>query len=59
MTIDEVLTYFGHKQANVARALGVCRNSICLWYKQKHIPYARQCQLELLTQGKLKANKND
>ncbi len=57
MTIDEVLTYFEHKQVNIARALGVHKQTVNVWWKEKRIPYDKQCVLEVYTKGELKANK--
>lgn len=57
MTIDEVLTYFEHKQSKVADALNLPRQSVHLWWKQKKIPYDKQCVLEVYTKGTLKADK--
>lgn len=58
MTIDEVLTYFGHKQVNVAKALGLHRQIVYKWWKSKRIPYEKQCVIEVFTHGALKANKD-
>ena len=57
MTIDDVLTYYGHNQANVARALNICTMTICRWCQKKYIPYERQCQIEVTTRGELKASR--
>jgi hypothetical protein len=59
MNIKDVLIYFNFRQTNVARALGVSRGCISHWYKIGRIPYGKQCELELITDGKLKANKED
>lgn len=56
MTIDELLDYFGNRQVNIARAMGVTKATINKWYKNKQIPEIRQYQIELLTKGKLKAD---
>lgn len=59
MTIDEALTHFDHKQANIARALSVSTMTVCLWKKRKKIPFRWQCQLQVITDGALKANLKD
>jgi DNA invertase Pin-like site-specific DNA recombinase len=59
MTINEVLTYFEHRQSKVARALNVHKQTVWLWCKAKKIPYDKQCILEVMTKGELKANKDD
>lgn len=57
MTIDEVLTYYEHKQSNVADSLGIERALVHRWWKKKYVPYDKQCVLEIHTKGKLKASK--
>lgn len=59
MLIDDVLQYYQHKQINIARALKVQPNTVSRWVKQNRIPFLSQCQLELLTNGKLKANRHE
>ena len=59
MTIDEALTHFDHKQTHIARALGVTPMTICLWKKKKMIPYRWQCQLQVITEGALKATPKE
>ena len=59
MTIDEVLTYYDHKGTNVARALDIHKMNICLWRKNKKVPYLYQCRIAYLTKGVLKTNEAD
>lgn len=59
MTIDEALTYFDHKQTHIARALGVAPMTVCIWKRKKKIPFRWQCQLQVITEGALKANLKD
>jgi DNA-binding XRE family transcriptional regulator len=56
---SEVMIYYGYNQSNVARALGVSRQTITHWKRINRIPYSSQCQIEIVTQGKLKADKNE
>jgi hypothetical protein len=53
MTLNEAVSYFGslHK---LARALGLNTQSVKTWKEQ--IPILRQYQIELATDGKLKAD---
>jgi hypothetical protein len=53
MTFDEAVSYFGSAY-RLARALGLNPQSIKGWDKQ--IPILRQYQIELATEGKLKAD---
>ncbi|HEY2811782.1 MAG TPA: Cro/CI family transcriptional regulator [Rhabdochlamydiaceae bacterium] len=55
MTIDEVLTYFGHRQTNVARALGINKQTVHSWWMERKIPYDKQCVIQVHTDGALKA----
>jgi hypothetical protein len=55
MTFDELKTHF-KSQSNAARAIGIKPSSVCLW-RNRGIPYERQCHIELLTGGALKANR--
>lgn len=59
MTIDEALSFYKHKQSNIAIALGISRNSVSRWYKNDSIPYDKQCMLEKVTRGKLRARRED
>lgn len=57
MQIQEVLDFFGKSQTKVARALGIAQSNVSKWVKSGHVPELRQYQLQLLTKGKLKADK--
>jgi hypothetical protein len=58
MTIEEVLDIYktGYQ---VCKALGVSKQNFTRWAKTGFIPYRQQVKLELLTEGKLKANLNE
>lgn len=55
MTKTEVINYFGSVTAT-ARAIGVTHASVCGWV---NVPIGRQFQIELLTEGALKASPKD
>lgn len=55
MTYRELIEHFG-TQAAAARALGIKPPSVDEW-KEKGIPLPRQAQYELITNGKLKADR--
>ena len=57
MTFDELLTFYDHKQINVAKALGLHKQVIFRWRQAKKVPYDKQCVIEILTNGALKASK--
>jgi hypothetical protein len=56
---SDVMIYYDYKMSNVARALGVSRQVIYYWHKRNRVPFSKQCELEILTKGALKANKED
>jgi DNA-binding transcriptional regulator YdaS (Cro superfamily) len=53
MTKNEAVIYFG-SQAALGRALGIGKASVNQWSK---IPIDRQCQIEIVTGGALKADR--
>lgn len=55
MTLDDAITYYGHNKAALARALGITTMALWRWEKKKKIPYEYQCQLQVMTNGTLKA----
>lgn len=55
MTFHELVQYF-RSQSNAARAIGIKPPSVHAW-KEKGIPYDKQCQIEILTGGALKADR--
>ena len=57
MNTLDVLNHYG-TQAAVADALGLAQASISKWAKRDCVPQLRQLQLEALTGGALKAEKN-
>jgi len=54
MRKKEAVAYFG-TQVALARALGIGKSAVSEWAS---IPIDRQCQLEVVTLGKLKANRD-
>jgi hypothetical protein len=57
MKFMEAMGEFDYKMTNIARALGVSKQLVGIWKRNNHIPYQRQCQLEILTNGKIKAER--
>lgn len=57
MTLDDAVTYYGHNYSNVARALEMTKQQISIWKKKGVIPYHYQCQLQIITDGALKADR--
>lgn len=54
MNLQTAVMHFGSKAA-LARALGIKRAAVGEW---KTIPIGRQCQLEIVTQGALRADRS-
>lgn len=54
MTLKDALKHFGSRN-KIAKALGIKRQAVTRW--KDGIPLLRQCQIELLTSGKLKRAK--
>ncbi len=59
MKFSEVMAYYDYKMSNICRALHVARETVKSWKKNDHIPFKMQCVLEVISDGKLKANKED
>ncbi len=57
MTTQEALDYYDNNPMQMAQALGVWVSAIYQW--GEYPPIGRQFQLEVLTEGKLKAERND
>ena len=51
----DLLAYF-NSQAEIARVLGVKQPSVCEWFDNDQIPEVRQYQIEIATNGRLKAD---
>lgn len=56
MTPNDLLEYYGTK-AEIARAIGVKQPSITEWFNGGEVPEDRQYQIELATNGALRASK--
>lgn len=57
MTYDHVIEHYG-SQAEAARQLGLKPPSLAEW-KANTIPYERQCQIQIETDGRLLARRED
>ncbi len=56
MTPNDILEFFGTK-SEIARALGIEVPSICEWFDKGKVPETRQYQIELATNGQLRASR--
>ncbi len=59
MKFCEVMAYFDYKMTNISRALNVSRETVNAWKKKDAIPFAKQCELQVITNGKLIADKKE
>lgn len=58
MKFSELMAFFDYNMANVARFLGVSNQTISLWKQNNKVPFGRQCEIEIKTNGQLKADKD-
>lgn len=58
MRPENLISHFG-SIANAARALQVSAPTIHGWIDAKEIPIGRQCQIEILTDGALRADRDE
>jgi hypothetical protein len=59
MTLQDLIIYFHtDNMAKIGRLLGVGRSAVH-WWASHGISYARQLQIEKLTNGALKAKESD
>ncbi len=56
MKTTTAIAHFGSRQA-LADALGITREATYVW--RDDVPYLRQCQLQIITAGKLVATAPD
>lgn len=56
MTPNDALEFFGTK-SEIARVIGIEVPSVCGWFEKGEIPEPRQYQVELATNGQLRASK--
>ena len=56
MQTYEIIAHYGTQQ-KVADALDVKQSNIAKWLKSGRPPYLRQLQVQILTKGKLKAER--
>lgn len=59
MKFCDVMAYYDYKMINIVKALNVARDTVNLWKEKDKIPFKMQCVLEVITDGKLKAVKEE
>lgn len=58
MKFSEVMAYYDYKVINICNALHVARDTVNAWKNKDQIPFKMQCVLEVVSNGKLKADKD-
>jgi DNA-binding transcriptional regulator YdaS (Cro superfamily) len=56
MTLEDLQKHYG-TQVSIAQALGIAQSSVSGWFQSGRIPDGRQYQIELATEGALRADK--
>lgn len=59
MKFSEVMAYYDYKMINIVRALKVARETVNSWKEKDKIPFPKQCELQVITDNKLVASRND
>lgn len=54
MSVDDVIAYFGTAK-KAADALGLKSHAAVILWRRSGIPYPRQCQIQIVTNGALMA----
>lgn len=57
MTLEDALKEFGGTGYKLCSALGISDRNFTRWKKQGWIPHAQQLRIEILTDGRLKADE--
>jgi hypothetical protein len=58
MKFSDVMAYYDYKMINICKALHVARDTVKAWKENDKIPFKMQCVLEVMSNGKLKADKS-
>jgi len=59
MKFRELMEYYDYNMTTIIRALHLARGTLKAWKASDHIPFKMQCYIEVMTDYKLKANKED
>lgn len=58
MRFSEAMAYYDYKLINISKSIKVSRLTVNAWKKKDHIPFKMQCVLQVMTNDKLKADKD-
>lgn len=59
MKFNEVMAFYDYKMINIVKALKVARDTVKSWKQKDKIPFTKQCELQVITNNKLIARKED
>lgn len=59
MKFSDVMAYYDYKMINICKALHVARDTVKSWKEKDKIPYPKQCELQVITDNKLIASRED
>lgn len=59
MKFSEVMAYYDYKMINIVKALKVARDTVTSWKEKDKIPFPKQCELQVITNNKLIASRDD
>lgn len=59
MKFSEVMAHYDYKMINIVKALKVARDTVKAWKERDKIPFDKQCELQVITDNKLVASRND
>lgn len=57
MKFSELMAFYDYKMINICRGLKVARETVNSWRNKDEIPFKFQCMAEVLSEGKLKADR--
>ena len=57
MKFSDVMAFYDYKMINVAKGLSISRETVKVWKQNDYIPFRMQCVIEVLSDGKLKADR--
>lgn len=59
MKFCEVMGFYDYKKINIVKALNISRETVNNWHRKNKVPFSKQCEIEVITKGVLKAHKEE
>jgi len=57
MKFSEVMAHYDYKMIKISKALKVARDTVTSWKEKDKIPFTKQCELQVITNNKLIADR--